>query len=266
MDVAVDNGIVLRIEKTSIHDGEGLRTVVFLKGCPLRCKWCSTPESQKKAIECGYGKRISAKAVIHEITKDAIFFFHSGGGVTVSGGEVLAQADFTAEILKGCLEEGISTAVETSLFSDFSEIKKLLPYLQSMYIDFKLFDEDSHRFYTGVSNQRIKENLIHTDAVFKGDIHIRIPTIPGVNMTVENMEKTAAFISKLEHVRDVELLPYHRLGLETYRKMNREYELKNTEPPSMEELQSMAEVFLRVNPQMPVKIKGKPVKPILLTK
>lgn len=118
MDAAAVNGNVLRIEKTSIHEGSGLRTVVFLKGCPLWCKWCSTPESQKFEMECSgglsepvqeneysYGISMSAKEVIREVTKDAIFFFHSGGGVTISGGEVLAQADFAAAILK-CLLRG----------------------------------------------------------------------------------------------------------------------------------------------------------------
>lgn len=253
-------GRVLRIEKTSIHDGNGLRTVVFLKGCPLRCKWCSTPESQKKEFECGYGKDMSVDEVINEICKDEIFFFHSGGGVTISGGEVLMQADFAAEILKSCIEQGIETAIETSLYADFSVIEKLLPYLDAMYIDFKLFDESAHKFYTGVSNQKIKGNLEKTDKAFAGDIHIRIPVIPGVNMFRENMENTARFLSGLSHVQDVELLPYHRLGLETYRILNRVYTLKDVEPPTMEEMNKQALVFREINPRMPVKIKGEPVQ------
>ena len=112
-------GRVLRIEKTSIHDGEGLRTVVFLKGCPLRCKWCSTPESQRMEIEKGYGKDMTVEEVVKEICKDEIFFFHSGGGVTISGGEVLMQADFAKEILISCMEQGIPTAIETSLYSSY---------------------------------------------------------------------------------------------------------------------------------------------------
>ena len=112
-------GRVLRIEKTSIHDGEGLRTVVFLKGCPLRCKWCSTPESQRMEIEKRYGKDMTVEEVVKEICKDEIFFFHSGGGVTISGGEVLMQADFAKEILIFYIEQRIPTAIETSLYSSY---------------------------------------------------------------------------------------------------------------------------------------------------
>lgn len=253
----MDTGMVLRIEKTSIHDGEGLRTVVFLKGCPLRCKWCSTPESQKMAVSCGYGKEMTVQEVVREVCKDEIFFFHSRGGVTISGGEVLLQADFAQKILKSCIEQGISTAIETSLYAPYEEIKKLLPYLTSMYIDYKMADEKRHKFYTGVSNQRIKENLIHINEEFKGDIHIRIPTIPTVNLFEKNMKETAEFLVKLKRVRDVELLPYHQLGLETYRKLGRIYEMKGIKAPSEQEMEDMAALLQNMLPECKIKIKGK---------
>lgn len=249
-------GRVLRIEKTSIHDGEGLRTVVFLKGCPLRCKWCSTPESQRMEIEKGYGKDMTVEEVVKEICKDEIFFFHSGGGVTISGGEVLMQADFTKEILISCMEQGIPTAIETSLYSSYDKIRELLPYLTSMYIDFKVADERLHEFYTGVSNKRIKENLVKVDAEFAGDIHIRIPVIPTVNMNENNMKDTIKFLSNLKHIKDIELLPYHRLGLETYERLGRVYELKDVEIPDMEMLKKMEEVIRAEDQEAAVKVKG----------
>ena len=252
-------GIVLRIEKTSIHDGDGLRTVVFLKGCPLRCKWCSTPESQSMAIEQGYGREMTVEEVMKEICKDEIFFFHSGGGVTISGGEVLAQADFAKAILRACRDEGIPAAIETSLFASFDTIQQLLPLLDDMYIDYKIADETLHQKYTGVSNQRIRENLKLVDAAFGGRIHIRIPTIPGVNMTLENMRDTAEFLKDLHRVTDVELLPYHRLGLETYRKLGRTYELEGIETPSMDEMKKVAAVLREALPAHVIKIKGEPV-------
>ncbi|WP_017751888.1 glycyl-radical enzyme activating protein [Clostridium tyrobutyricum] len=252
----ISSGKVLRIEKTSIHDGDGLRTVVFLKGCHLKCKWCSTPESQKECITEGYGIEMTADEVVKEICKDEIFFFHSGGGVTISGGEVLMQADFTQEILRRSQKHGIATAIETSFFADFKEIEKLLPYLTSIYVDFKIFDEDRHIFYTGVSNQKIKDNLKKLDQVYRGKIYIRIPTVPTVNMTEDNMRKTAEFLSQLNHTRNVELLPYHRLGLNTYHRLNRVYELNGIEIPSMEDMQRMTEVFKEVNPEFTMKIKG----------
>ena len=249
-------GRVLRIEKTSIHDGEGLRTVVFLKGCPLRCKWCSTPESQRMEIEKGYGKDMTVEEVVKEICKDEIFFFHSGGGVTISGGEVLMQADFAKEILKSCMELGIPTAIETSLYSSYDKIRELLPYLTSMYIDFKVTDERRHEFYTGVSNKRIKENLVKVDTEFDGDIHIRIPVIPTVNMNENNMEDTIKFLNNLKHIKDIELLPYHRLGLETYERLGRVYELKDVEIPNIEGLRKMAEIIRENDPKIIVKLKG----------
>ncbi|MDO4312532.1 MAG: glycyl-radical enzyme activating protein, partial [Eubacteriales bacterium] len=252
-------GKVLRIEKTSIHDGEGLRTVVFLKGCPLKCKWCSTPESQYRYSHCatGYGKEMTVSEVVKEVCKDAIFFFHSGGGVTISGGEVLMQSEFAAEILKECRMEGMQTAIETSLYGDYdTKIRPLLPHIQTMYIDFKVYDEEKHRFYTGVSNDLIKNNLQRLQEEFRGYIHIRIPTVPEVNMDTENARKTAEFLKPLPKIKDIELLPYHKLGTDTYRKMDVKYELPEVQTPEMAEMRRMAETIKEADPDRIVKIKG----------
>lgn len=170
------------------------------------------------------------------------------------------QAEYMAEILRECREHGIETAVETSLFAEFSEIEKVLPYLTSMYVDYKIADDARHVFYTGVSNKLIQENLRRVNDVFEGPIHVRIPTIPTVNLFEENMRQTAEFIAPLNKVKDVELLPYHRLGMDTYRKMNRVYELKDIETPGMDEMRKMAHVFQEVCPRLGIKIKGEPVK------
>jgi pyruvate formate lyase activating enzyme len=226
-------GRVLRIEKTSIHDGLALRTVVFLKGCPLKCKWCSTPESQNMKIKNEYGKDMTVSEVVSEISKDEIFFFHSNGGVTISGGEVLLQADFAAEVLKECKLRGIDTAIETSLYSDFIEVEKLLPYLDSLYVDLKIMNEEIHNIWTGVSNSKILDNLYKVDkSSYDIDIHVRIPMIPTLNMTKENLSSTLEFCKTIGKLKDVELLPYHRLGMDTYRKLGKEYELKHIETPS----------------------------------
>lgn len=252
-------GTVLRIEKTSIHDGDGLRTVVFLKGCPLKCKWCSTPESQYRYSHCasGYGKEMTVSEVVKEICKDSVFFFHSGGGVTISGGEVLMQSEFAVDILKECRMEGIQTAVETSLYGDYdTKIRPLLPLLSAMYVDFKIYDDEKHRFYTGVSNELIKSNLKKLQDDFQGLIHVRIPTVPGVNLSGENARDTAEFLKHLTKVKDIELLPYHRLGIDTYRKMDVSYELSETQTPEMKEMYRMAEAIKKTDPDRIVKIKG----------
>ena len=252
-------GRVLRIHKTSIHDGEGLRTVIFLKGCPLRCKWCSTPESQNRYAHCaaGYGRDMTVSQVVKEVRKDAIFFFHSGGGVTISGGEVLQQSAFAGEILKGCLEEGMQTAIETSLYADYQgSIRPLLPWLTAMYVDMKVFDDGKHKAYTGVSNERIKANLIRLQEEYEGEIHVRIPTVPGVNTDEENLRQTAAFLKPLTKIRDIELLPYHRLGTDTYRKLGVAYELDGIGTPDDGLMRRLAEVIRGEDPQRIVKIKG----------
>lgn len=259
-------GTVLRIEKTSIHDGEGLRTVVFLKGCPLRCRWCSTPESQRpepEHVEDGcYGMLMDSQDVVREIAKDEVFFFCSGGGVTISGGEVLCQAEFAREILAGCIHMGIPTAIETSFFAPYERIAMLIPVLSSCYVDFKLCDEDLHLRYTGVSNRLIKDNLQRFAGEFDGDIHIRIPLVPTVNMDEDNIAATAEFLGGLPSVKDVELLAYHRLGVDTYRKLGRTYELSDIASPSYERLLETAGLLHSFAPSLSIKIKGEPVKNI----
>lgn len=284
-----EKGLVLKIERSSIHDGQGLRTVVFLKGCPLRCLWCSTPESQepipekgydknrcencgrcinarpedvlsiKKGCngiqsdlekhrslsnyidECptgalkGYGTYVSVRNVVKEISKDEVFYFHSEGGVTLSGGEPLSQPHFTAAVLKECKMLGIHRAMETSLFASWESIEGVLPWLDVLYVDIKLMDNGLHRQWTGVENGLIHENLRRIDdSVYDIEIIVRIPMIPGITDTDENLSETAEFVKSIKKLKSIELLPYHRLGVETYRYLGREYPLKDLHVPSRE--------------------------------
>ncbi len=280
-------GVVLRIQRTSIHDGEGLRTVVFLKGCPLNCIWCSTPESQNREKqrgysqescsscgECvgtcpvnalammdgkikhneelctgcfscvdncpsdavtGYGQIMSVSQVVQEIAKDEVFFFHSGGGVTISGGECLQQSDFTAAILQKCKLYGIDTAVETSLYAPWKNVMKIISYLSDIYVDLKHPDGTEHSKITGVDNTLILKNLRkldQTDLALK--VHLRIPLIPGVNDSDEALRRTAAIARELKKVHSIEILPYHRLGVATYERLQRRYGLKTLQTPTKE--------------------------------
>lgn len=279
-------GTVLRIERASIHDGPGLRTVVFLKGCPLKCKWCSTPESQSISIKmqkglndikcagCGkcigmcpdqairfvdgrasvdnskcseclqcvsfcpngafvrYGARMTADAVVKEVLKDEVFFFHSGGGLTVSGGEALLQAKFTAEILKKTKEHAISTAIETSLFAPYENVEMVLPWLDYLYVDLKHANPCSHKVWTGVNNQLILENLSKIAVSgYKGSITVRIPLIPTVNDSDENLSQTVEICQEIKGISNLELLPYHRIGVGTYQNMGLDYELRDLATP-----------------------------------
>lgn len=250
-------GKVLRIEKTSIHDGEGMRTVVFLLGCPLQCKWCSTPESQNSVCQNLYGKEMSTEEIVDEVSKDEIFFFHSNGGLTLSGGEVLQQPGFCMEILKECRYRGIRTAIETSFYGKYDYIQRLLPFLDELYLDIKVMDRKKHKSYTGVYNDLILDNIRKLQKEsWHGNIHIRIPCIPTVNMDEENIKDTALFCKDIPRVVDIELLFYHRLGLDTYRKLNLEYALKDIKTPDAEELKAVAALLHKILPQMTIKIKG----------
>lgn len=285
-------GRILRIERSSLHDGEGLRTVVFLKGCPLRCRWCSTPESQllKKELGfrennctgCGtctnvckygalsmkngrlhrhagrcklcfacekvcpsgawqiYGMDMSSEELVKEIEKDEIFYFHSGGGVTFSGGEPLDQSGFVSEVMRRCREQGIHTAMESGLYAGMEQIEAVLLHLDALFADLKVMDHDMHRRVTGVDNRLILDNIRAINAgSFSGSLHIRIPVIPGINDDEENLRAAVRFCDPLEKVKEIELLPYHRLGLATYRNLRREYRLKEILPPTEERMQEL---------------------------
>jgi pyruvate formate lyase activating enzyme len=284
-------GLVLRIERSSIHDGQGLRTVIFLKGCPLRCIWCSTPESQNYRPELGYarnrcrgcgtcvqicpvgalepteedgrirvdrskcrgcfacaaecptgalknyGTPMSVKDVVAEISRDEVFFFHSGGGVTISGGEPLSQPNFTAAVLKECKRLGIHTAIETCLFAPWNSVELVLPWLDVLYTDIKVMDSGLHRQWTGTDNTLILENLKRIDrSAYPVEIIVRIPLIPGVTDTDKNLSDTVEFLCSIKKLKDIELLPYHRLGTDTYMHLGREYLLKDLVPPSQEKV------------------------------
>lgn len=243
-------GMVLRIERSSMHDGTGLRTVVFLKGCPLRCQWCSTPESQSFRVEetkeSTYGTLMTVEDVIREIRKDSLFFFISTGGVTLSGGEILAQPDFSLALLKNSRYECINTAIETSFYAPWETIERILPYVNIAHVDLKIFDSKKHEQYCGVGNELILNNLLATNDL---DCHfqliIRTPIIPGVNDSEEELTQIGKFCAKLDKLTHVQLLPYHRLGTATYKKLNRPYLLADVHPPSEEKMEHCKNIVRR---------------------
>jgi len=236
-------GRVLQIEKCSIHDGDGLRTVVFLKGCPFRCAWCAAPESQDSDFSSGYGRTLTVAELIPEITKDEIFYFHSEGGVTISGGEPLMQAGFCEAVLTECKKIGINTAIETCAYCNYESLEKLLPNLDTVYADIKLMDNNEHIKWTGESNETVLSNIRAMSHNFSGKLRIRLPLVPSVNMNAGFIRAAAEFCRSLDKLDFVELLPYHRLGLETYRKLGRENLLANIMPPSREDMEKAKALF-----------------------
>lgn len=250
-------GMVLRIERSSIHDGDGFRTVVFLKGCPLHCQWCSTPESQRFEQETTldgsqtYGRKMTVGEVMEEIRKDSAFYFMSGGGMTLSGGELLEQPCFSRELLHNCTLEGISTAVETSLFGPWSALEPMLPYIGTLYADLKFVSKDLHKKYCGVCNSVILENLQKLDSrPERFRLIVRTPLVPGLNDTDEELAKIGKFCQQLQKLDHLQLLPYHRLGEGTYAKLGREYALKGVQPPSLEHMEACQKVLKHFLPNV----------------
>ena len=244
-------GRIFNIQRFSIHDGPGIRTIVFLKGCYLRCAWCCNPESQRYEIETmveggktkTVGRDVTVAEIMPEILSDLPYYRRSGGGLTLSGGEVLAQADFARDLLRAAKESGLHTAIETAASLPFGEIEKLLPYLDLVMMDIKHMDPEKHREYTGVDNSLILANA-KSLAESGVELIIRTPVVPGVNDTDADIRQIARFARSLGGVREYHLLPYHRLGSDKYDGLGRRYSLPETEPPTrekMEHLLSMAE-------------------------
>ena len=285
-------GIIFNIQRYSIHDGPGIRTTVFMKGCPLRCLWCQNPESHvfqpelfynrercagcgrcvsacpAKAIKlqegrsktdrtlcrgCGtcvepclegaralMGRIVSVEEVFAEVDKDAIFYERSGGGVTLSGGEPLAQPEFATNILKLCKNAGIHTAIDTCGHAPWEKIKRVLEYVDLVLYDLKHLDPAEHQKMTGRSNTLIVENLKRIFHEAHIPLMIRIPVIPAFNDTLETLERTAAFILKeLDPSVPVHLLPYHRLGDSKWEQMERSHPSLGIAPPSDEYLEKV---------------------------
>ena len=183
--------------------------------------------------------------VLRIIEQDRLSYFFSGGGVTFSGGECLGQIDFVAEVLKGCSRQGINTAIESAMIYPWEEIQKVLPYLNVIYMDMKLMNEELHKKYVGTDLSMIHDNLRRIDAsTYPVKLRLRVPTVPGINDNMENMRALVDICRGLTKVERIELLPYHRLGIETYRNLGRRYKLPEVKSPSDEH---MIDLVTRMN-------------------
>ena len=242
-------GRIFDIQRYSIHDGGGIRTIVFLKGCPLRCKWCCNPEGQHYNVEkmtLGgkekiVGQDVTVGEIIDIVERDRIYYRRSGGGLTLSGGESLTQPDFAVALLKTAKERGINTAMESTGFADFSVISRYLPYLDLYLMDIKHMNSAKHKEFTSQPNELILENAKKiTDAGAR--LIVRTPVIPTFNATKEEIGEIAKFASSLKGVTQMHILPYHRIGTDKYKGLGRDYSLTGIEPPSKELMNELLKV------------------------
>lgn len=288
-------GRIFDIRRFSTHDGNGIRTTVFFKGCPLRCVWCQNPEGiacdvsiiymENKCMHCGsclkaavhHGVYVKdekicinptavedwnhiidecptgaitrdtrvfdADELVKELLKDKIFF-KNGGGVTLSGGEPLMQDVFAGEVLQRLMEGGIHTAIETALSVRESQIEHVVPYLDQIYADLKIYDEMKHKKYVGVSNVLIKKNLkTLLTSVYKDRVIVRTPLIPEFTATEENLSAIARFLSDIHPDVKYELLNYNPLAQAKYHLVGRDYCFKeNPKMYSRKQMEQFGEI------------------------
>lgn len=294
------SGVIFDIKKYSIQDGPGIRTTVFFKGCPLRCRWCHNPESQSTNLElllrdnrcihceacqvvctcnaigdflddgckpgmpptdrnlcdlCGNcidvcysgarvwaGKVTTVSQVMREIQRDIPFYEQSGGGVTFSGGEPLMQAEFLHGLLIACKAENIHTVLDTCGYASWQTLKKIAPWVDLFLYDLKFMDDAQHKIYTGVSNAVIIDNLkqLSEDG---HKIMVRVPVVPGITDQKENIRRIAEYLFGFPRPPIIELVPYHSSAEAKYQALGREYTLAGMISPTVEQLESVMEIF-----------------------
>jgi pyruvate formate lyase activating enzyme len=272
-------GSVFNIQRYSIHDGPGIRTTVFLKGCPLRCFWCQNPESQRKEPEillfednctrcgrcveacpsgasslsdtasvidrskctgCGKcaevcpnearkltGAAMTVDEVMEEVMRDASFYKNSGGGVTLSGGDPIAQPEFALALLRSCKGAGLHTALDTTGFTGWETLEKLLEYTDLVLFDIKQIDDVKHREGTNVSNKSILENARRIAGL--KPMRVRVPLIPGYNDSREEIRALARFVRSELGFVEIDLHPYNKLGEVKWERLDKEAEHFDTQ-------------------------------------
>ena len=242
-------GLIFNIQKFSINDGPGIRSTVFFCGCPLSCRWCSNPESQnryRKQASMSEDPKLSGRLwtveeVLEELEKDRCFYEESGGGITLSGGEVLQQHAFAEELLKEAQRRGLHCAVETTGYASREIFAGFVDHVDLLLFDMKHWDREKHYEKTGVYNDQILENMRY--AVKKGiPVIARIPVIPGFNNGILDAEQFSGLLLSIG-IREVHLLPFHQFGEKKYARLGADYEMAGCRQLHPEDLEEYRDVF-----------------------
>ncbi|EHR8837037.1 glycyl-radical enzyme activating protein [Shigella flexneri] len=282
-------GTIFNIQKFSLHDGPGIRTIVFLKGCYLACRWCSNPESQKSqpevfyqpnnCLHCGRcvqacplqaidpkrpgmvdrqrcdgcgecaracpagamvlsGTTMTVEQVITELRKDEVHYRRSGGGITLSGGEALAQPEFAAELLAACKARGWHTAMETTGITSKKVLDRVIPLLDLVLLDIKTLFSERHEQFTGYPNEVVLENALYLSSIAK-EVAVRVPVIPTFNDDEKSIRAIAMFASHMNNVSRLHLLPYHSFGKNKYALLSRQYGMIDIKTPDDDHIQRL---------------------------
>lgn len=250
---------IFDIKRFAVHDGPGIRTTVFLKGCPLRCAWCHNPESQEQepvSVDIVrklngrsvpgkkvYGERMEVDQVVETLIKDMHFYEESNGGITFSGGEPLMQSDELAMLLEACKLHGLHTTVDTSGYASWEQFEKIMPLTDLFLFDLKNMDPKLHKEYTGTDNSVI---LANADKLLKAGAGLvfRIPVIPGVNTTNSEVAAMVSFLKeRADKMTEVHLLPYHRIAQNKYRNLKMEQDLADVDEPDEHMMRQLKEEF-----------------------
>lgn len=247
MDSRIKNlnlqGFFMEPQNFSVNDGNGIRTVIFMAGCPLRCKWCSNPESQILLdfdLEHNeFIKVYTVKEIMNIISRQQIFYRYSGGGVTFSGGEATCQTEMLIELTNRLHDKAIDLAIETSGYFELEALLETFKKMDLIFIDIKLMDEKRHIEFTGKSNKTILKNIKKLGGLGL-PIVIRIPVIEGVNADAEDIIETAKFVFENIKKPRIELLPYHFFGDEKYAALNRELPSRSFKTPSKRKIQELS--------------------------
>ena len=248
--------IVFNIQKFSIHDGPGVRTTIFFKGCPIRCAWCHNPESQSYKIETMHkkngkeeiiGKEYTVNELIKEAMKDQLFYEQSGGGVTLSGGEVMSQnMDYIEELVKGLHRLGISVAIDTCSVVPWKNYERILPYVDFFLYDLKFINSSLHHKYTGRGNELVLSNLKKLSN-HQAKIFLRLILLEEINADNQTIQSTMTWLkSENINLSSISLLPYHEFGKDKYERLNRVWE--KFKAPSEERLEEIKHLYKKEYP------------------